>query len=285
MPLESAATLVSGAAGELAVPPVSSVALTSAVLIVVPPPQIFLPPVRGLLQTAQTELPPLVEQIVEFAEQLPASGAAGVSSKGQLVAVESGAAPAPAHNAVAMLAPAPKETPTNGSPARELNNVSTLPVASKPDRVALTPMSGAVPPVLPALTQVAVGRDHLATPNPDRHTHAAAPVVMPSLAPVGTTERPSGPVQALPTENDATLSGLLTNVLPVDFALLDSAVKSFFSRIDALGVKLTANHMEFLYATAAAVLTGALALELVRRRPHAQLPNIALQRIPYADYP
>jgi hypothetical protein len=83
-------------------------------------------------------------------------------------------------------------------------------------------------------------------------------------------------------------SALLTNVLSVDFASLDSSVKSFFDQIDRIGVKLSESHVNLLFASGIVAAAGALAVEIARRKMQPAVPTVTLQRegsIPYSDFP
>jgi hypothetical protein len=82
-------------------------------------------------------------------------------------------------------------------------------------------------------------------------------------------------------------AALVTNVLPVDFASLESSIKSFFDDIDRLGVKLSESHVNLLFSSGMMAVAATLALEIARRRMQPSVPAVTLQRegsIPYSDY-
>jgi hypothetical protein len=59
---------------------------------------------------------------------------------------------------------------------------------------------------------------------------------------------------------------LLSTVLPIDVAAMQSSVKDFFDQIDKLGVRLSEGQIDLLYSTGLMTAATVLALEIVRRQ-------------------
>jgi hypothetical protein len=83
-------------------------------------------------------------------------------------------------------------------------------------------------------------------------------------------------------------AAFLSEVLPVDFAALESSIKDFFDQIDQLGLTLTESQVDALFTTGMVAVAAAVAAEISRRsfQPSAA-PVLALGRcrLPYSDYP
>jgi hypothetical protein len=84
-------------------------------------------------------------------------------------------------------------------------------------------------------------------------------------------------------------AALLTNVLPVDVASLESSIKDFFDQIDHAGLKLSESQLGLLFSSGTLAVAAMLALEIARRQVQRHpAPALTPRRegsIPYSDYP
>lgn len=98
-----------------------------------------------------------------------------------------------------------------------------------------------------------------------------------------------GAVSFAPSDENAEAPcPLLTSVLPIDFASLEASIKEFFSQIDAAGLKLSGQHVNYLFSTGILAVAATLAVEVSRRQTGALAQAPALDcttSIPYSDYP
>jgi hypothetical protein len=82
---------------------------------------------------------------------------------------------------------------------------------------------------------------------------------------------------------------LLTNILPVDVASLESSIRDFFEQIDHAGVKLSQSQMSVLFSASSVAVAAMLALEIARRNVlQAAVPALTPRcegSVPYSDYP
>ena len=61
-------------------------------------------------------------------------------------------------------------------------------------------------------------------------------------------------------------SMFLSDSLPVDASLLESAIRDFFDRLGELGLSLSESQIDLLYCSALLTVATAVALEIVRRK-------------------
>jgi hypothetical protein len=82
---------------------------------------------------------------------------------------------------------------------------------------------------------------------------------------------------------------LLTNILPVDVASLESSIRDFFEHIDHAGAKLSESQISVLFSASSVAVAAMLALEIARRNvQQSAVPALTPRRegsIPYSDYP
>jgi hypothetical protein len=99
---------------------------------------------------------------------------------------------------------------------------------------------------------------------------------------------PAQPIPAAVFDTALTPSSIrLTNVLQLDASALGPAIREFFDKIDQLGVNLSEQHINFLYAAGIVAMASLVALEICRRQTRQPDPAIVSVRsaLPYSNHP
>jgi hypothetical protein len=225
----------------------------------------------------------------------------------QTVIVEEDSGPQRLNAGSAFPPPPAKEQSSIPGPLRDQNGIviqSVAPISQavvKDDRPGQTAPTqsqtgygyGVTPGSFGQAPQVAQAISPYSPERPGEECPPAALPAFPALPPGPETRRVTlAPLEPLaPSVFESALassSGLLTNVLPIDFSSLESSIKSFFDQIDHMGVQLSRGQANLLFSSGIMAIAAALALQLARRKMQPPVEAVALQRegsIPYSDYP